>query len=197
MIFVLDNYDSFVYNLVQYFGCLGIDSVVRRNDQTTIEEIQRLNPTAILISPGPCSPSEAGLSMEVIRRFAGEIPILGVCLGHQAIGQVFGAAIRRAKQPMHGKVSLITHDRSGVFANLENPLQVVRYHSLVIDRDTLPDELEITALSDDGEIMGIRHKTFPIHGVQFHPESIFTSQGMKMLDSFIATVKMLRPQLHL
>ena len=185
MIFVLDNYDSFVYNLVQYFGLLGIPSVERRNDETTIEEIESLCPSCILISPGPCSPDEAGLSVEVIQHFAGRIPILGVCLGHQSIGVAFGASIRRMKEPMHGKTSLVHHDQTGLFRQLPNPIEVVRYHSLVIEESTLPECLRVNARTEDGEIMGVLHKDYPVFGVQFHPESIFTQHGLDMLKNFL------------
>ncbi len=190
MLLMIDNYDSFTYNLVQYFGELGQEVVVHRNDQITLDEIAALKPDYLVISPGPCTPNEAGISVEAIRRFAGEIPILGVCLGHQSIGQAFGAKIVRAKEVMHGKTSPVYHEDVGVFRGVANPVTVTRYHSLVIDRDTLPDELEITAWTQtpDGEfdeIMGVRHKTLPVEGVQFHPESILTEAGHKMLSNFL------------
>lgn len=190
MLLMIDNYDSFTYNLVQYFGELGQDVVVHRNDQITLDEIAALKPDYLVISPGPCTPNEAGISVEAIRRFAGEIPILGVCLGHQSIGQAFGAKIVRAKEVMHGKTSPVYHRDVGVFRDVANPVTVTRYHSLVIDRDTLPDELEITAWTQTpegefDEIMGVRHKTLPVEGVQFHPESILTEAGHKMLSNFL------------
>jgi anthranilate synthase component 2 len=182
---MLDNYDSFTYNLVQYFGELGEDVRVLRNDQTSIDEIERLNPDRICVSPGPCSPAEAGISIELITHFAGKKPILGVCLGHQAIGAAFGGNIVRAQQIMHGKVSAITHTGTDVFKGLPSPFNVTRYHSLAIERSTLPDCLEVTAQTDDGEIMGIRHKTLPIYGVQFHPESVLSEHGHAMLKNFL------------
>ncbi len=190
MLLMIDNYDSFTYNLVQYFGELGQEVVVHRNDQITLDEIAALKPDYLVISPGPCTPNEAGISVEAIRRFAGEIPILGVCLGHQSIGQAFGAKIVRAKEVMHGKTSPVYHKNVGVFRDVANPVTVTRYHSLVIDRESLPDELEITAWTQtaDGqfdEIMGVRHKTLPVEGVQFHPESILTEAGHKMLSNFL------------
>ncbi len=190
MLLMIDNYDSFTYNLVQYFGELGQDVVVHRNDQITLEEIERLKPDYLVISPGPCTPNEAGISVEAIRHFAGKVPILGVCLGHQSIGQAFGGRIVRAREVMHGKTSPVWHEGSGVFAGVENPVTVTRYHSLVIDRDTLPDVLEVTAWTrtKDGqfdEIMGVRHKTLPVEGVQFHPESILTEAGHRMLSNFL------------
>jgi anthranilate synthase component 2 len=190
MLLMIDNYDSFTYNLVQYFGELGADVQVFRNDQITIEEIEALNPDHIVISPGPCTPNEAGISMEVIKHFAGKKPILGVCLGHQSIGQAFGGDIVHAREIMHGKTSPVHHKNKGVFKGLENPLQSTRYHSLVIDKNTLPDCFEITAWTEtaDGEldeIMGVVHKTLPIEGVQFHPESIMTHQGHELLKNFL------------
>ncbi|MCX5591281.1 anthranilate synthase component II [Alcaligenes endophyticus] len=184
-VFMLDNYDSFTYNLVQYFGELGTEVIVRRNDQVSIAEIEALNPTHICISPGPKSPSEAGLSLDVIQHFAGKKPILGVCLGHQAIGQAFGGRIIRAQQIMHGKVSPITHSGTDLFSALPSPFQVTRYHSLAIERASLPECLTITAETADGEIMGIRHKTLPIYGVQFHPESILSEHGHALLKNFL------------
>jgi anthranilate synthase component II len=185
MILVIDNYDSFTYNLVQYLGEMGADIQVVRNDEVTVADILRKKPDHILISPGPCSPKEAGISVEVIRELAGKIPILGVCLGHQSIGYAFGGEIVRARKLMHGKTSLITHDGKGVFKGLPNPFRATRYHSLVIKKETLPAVLEVTAQSEDGEIMGVRHKTLPVEGVQFHPESILTEAGKPLLKNFI------------
>jgi anthranilate synthase/aminodeoxychorismate synthase-like glutamine amidotransferase len=187
-VLVLDNYDSFVYNLVQYLGELGADPVVHRSDALTIDELVALEPDAILISPGPGRPDDAGLSNEVIRRFAGVRPVFGVCLGHQCIGQVFGGDVVRAPQVMHGKTSLIRHHDTGVFAGLPNPLEATRYHSLVVDRESVPDVLEITAETDDGIVMGLRHREFDIEGVQFHPESILTASGHDLLRNFLARV---------
>lgn len=185
MLLMLDNYDSFTYNLVQYFGELGEDVRVYRNDQITLEQIDALAPDHICISPGPRSPAEAGLSIDVIKRYAGKIPILGVCLGHQAIGAAFGGNIVRAKEIMHGKTSDITHKGTDIFKGLPSPYTVIRYHSLAIDRATLPDCLEVTAETADGEIMGVRHKTLPIYGVQFHPESVLSEHGHALLRNFI------------
>ncbi len=190
MLLMIDNYDSFTYNIVQYLGELGEDVRVYRNDEITIAQIEALNPQHIVISPGPCSPNEAGVSMAVIQHFAGKTPVLGVCLGHQSIGQVFGGNVIRARQVMHGKTSPIYHKNSGVFSSLNNPLIATRYHSLVIDKNTLPDCLEITAWTqlDDGsmdEIMGVRHKALAVEGVQFHPESILTEQGHALLKNFL------------
>lgn len=182
---MLDNYDSFTYNLVQYFGELGQDVIVLRNDQTTVEDIAQLQPDRICISPGPRSPAQAGISVELIRAFAGKTPILGVCLGHQAIAAAFGGNIIRAGKQMHGKTSPISHAGTDVFAGLPSPYSVTRYHSLVIERDSIPDCLEITAESDDGEIMGVRHKTLPVYGVQFHPESILSEHGHALLRNFL------------
>ncbi len=182
---MIDNYDSFTYNLVQYFGELGQDVQVYRNDEITLEAIEKLAPQYLVVSPGPCSPTEAGISVPAIQYFAGKLPILGVCLGHQSIGQAFGGKIIHAKQLMHGKTSPVTHLDKGVFRNLPSPFTATRYHSLVIERETCPDCLEITAWTDDGEIMGVRHKTLPIEGVQFHPESILTEHGHQMLDNFL------------
>ncbi|MDI3235869.1 aminodeoxychorismate/anthranilate synthase component II [Exiguobacterium antarcticum] len=184
MIVLIDNYDSFTYNLVQYLGELGQDIRVFRNDAITIEEIEQLAPDHLVISPGPCTPNEAGISLEAIRYFAGRIPILGVCLGHQAIGQVFGGKVVRAKTLMHGKVSLLSHDDSLMFAGIEQQTPVTRYHSLVVERESFPDVLTITAEAD-GEIMGLRHKDWPIVGVQFHPEAILTRDGKQMLKNFL------------
>jgi len=185
MLLMIDNYDSFTYNLVQYFGELGEDVRVFRNDAITLKEIAAMKPDYLVISPGPCSPKEAGISVDTIKEFAGEIPILGVCLGHQSIGYAFGGEIIHAQKPMHGKLSAVHHTSSGVFSTLPNPFTATRYHSLVVRRDTLPDCLEITAWTDDGEIMGVRHKTLAVQGVQFHPESIMTEHGHAMLNNFL------------
>lgn len=190
MLLMIDNYDSFTYNLVQYFAELGAEVEVKRNDQLSIADIEKFNPAQIVISPGPCTPNEAGVSLEVIKHFAGIKPILGVCLGHQAIGQAFGGDVVHAREIMHGKTSPVFHRDIGVFKGLNNPLQATRYHSLVIKKDTLPDCFEITAWTQntDGsldEIMGVRHKTLPIEGVQFHPESILTEQGHQLLKNFL------------
>jgi anthranilate synthase component 2 len=190
MILMVDNYDSFTYNVVQYLAELKADVHVFRNDQITIAEIEQLAPEKIVISPGPCTPNEAGISVEAIKYFAGKIPILGICLGHQSIGQAFGGEIIRAKQVMHGKTSMIHHNSSGVFANLTNPYEATRYHSLVIDQKALPDCFEVTAWTqnDDGsidEIMGVRHKQLAVEGVQFHPESILTQHGHDLLENFL------------
>ncbi|MDR2188180.1 MAG: aminodeoxychorismate/anthranilate synthase component II [Azonexus sp.] len=182
---MIDNYDSFTYNLAQYFGELGASVDVRRNDQIGIADIAALAPQRIVISPGPCTPNEAGVSVETIRQFAGKIPILGVCLGHQSIGQAFGGRIVRARQLMHGKVSPVEHKDVGVFRGLPRPLTCTRYHSLAIERETLPDCLEITAWTADGEIMGVRHQTLAVEGVQFHPESILTERGHELLRNFL------------
>ena len=189
MLLMLDNYDSFTYNLVQYFAELGADVLVHRNDELTVEQIAKLNPQQIVISPGPCTPNEAGVSVAAIKYFAGKIPLLGVCLGHQSIGQAFGGKIIHAKTLMHGKTSAIHHHNNSVFTGLPNPFTATRYHSLVIDRDSLPDCLEITAWTDDNEIMGVRHKTLAVHGVQFHPESILTEHGHAMLKNFLLGAK--------
>ena len=189
MILMIDNYDSFTFNLVQYLNGLNEEVVVRRNDSLTIEDIRELNPEMIVISPGPCTPTEAGISVDVINEFKGEIPILGICLGHQAIGQVFGGKIVRGKEPVHGKVFPINHTNKGVFEGLNNPLKVTRYHSLVVDKDSLPECLEITAETEDGVIMGFRHKEYLVEGVQFHPEAILTEQGMELLDNFLKQAK--------
>jgi anthranilate synthase component II len=185
MLLMLDNYDSFTYNLVQYFGELGEDVHVYRNDEITVAEIAALKPTRIVVSPGPCSPAEAGISVALIKEFAGKIPLLGVCLGHQSIGAAFDGDIVHAKQLMHGKTSEVHHNDTGVFKGLPNPLTVTRYHSLAIKRETLPDCLEVTAWTDDGEIMGVRHKTLDVEGVQFHPESILTDRGHDLLKNFL------------
>ena len=185
MLLMIDNYDSFTYNLVQYLGELGEDVRVYRNDQIALDAIATLAPEYIVISPGPCTPSEAGISVPLIQRFAGEVPILGVCLGHQSIGQAFGGRIVHAKSVMHGKTSAIHHANQGVFAGLANPLTATRYHSLVIERASLPECLEVTAWSDDGEIMGVRHRDLAVQGVQFHPESILTEAGHDLLRNFL------------
>ena len=185
MLLMIDNYDSFTYNLVQYFGELGEDVQVHRNDEITLDEIAALAPQRIVISPGPCTPNEAGVSVPLINEFAGKIPILGVCLGHQSIGQAFGGRIVRAGRVMHGKNSAISHSNDGVFNGLPTPLSATRYHSLVIERDSLPDCLEVTAESEDGEIMGVKHKTLPVEGVQFHPEALLTEHGHRMLKNFL------------
>ena len=185
MILMIDNYDSFTYNLVQYFGELGEEVRVYRNDAITCREIAAMQPDRIVISPGPCSPAEAGVSVAVIREFAGRIPLLGVCLGHQSIGAAFGAEIVRARVPMHGKLSPIHHADKGVFRGLPNPLTATRYHSLAIRRETLPACLEITAWTEDGEIMGVRHREYAVEGVQFHPESILTERGHDLLKNFL------------
>ena len=185
MILMIDNYDSFTYNLVQYFGELGADMRVVLNDEVSVAAIAALNPEKIVISPGPCSPSEAGVSLEVIRTFAGKLPILGVCLGHQAIGQAFGGKVVHAKELMHGKTSPVSHVDRGVFSGLPTPFTATRYHSLAVERDSLPDELEVTAWTEDGEIMGLKHRTFAVEGVQFHPESILTEHGHRMLKNFL------------
>ena len=186
MLLVIDNYDSFTYNLVQYFGELGADPFVKRNDEITPDEIAALKPERIVISPGPCTPNEAGISCEVIRRFGPTTPLLGVCLGHQSIGQVYGGDVVRAGRLMHGKTSPILHNGSGVFAGLPSPFEATRYHSLLVKRETFPSALEITAETAEGEIMGLRHREFPIHGVQFHPESILTLEGKHLLQNFLA-----------
>lgn len=185
MLLMIDNYDSFTYNLVQYLAELGQDVHVHRNDEITLDDIRSMQPEKIVISPGPCTPNEAGISVPLIHEFAGKIPLLGVCLGHQSIGQAFGGKIIKAKTLMHGKTSLIHHKNIGVFKDLPNPYTATRYHSLVIERETIPDCLEITAWTDDGEIMGVRHKTLAVEGVQFHPESILTEYGHELLDNFL------------
>ncbi len=185
MLLMIDNYDSFTYNLVQYFGELGEEVTVFRNDEIDLAGVAAQKPDHIVISPGPCTPTEAGVSVPVIKEFAGKVPLLGVCLGHQSIGQAFGGKIIHAKQVMHGKTSLIHHADKGVFRGLPNPFQATRYHSLVIERESIPDCLEITAWTEDGEIMGVRHKTLAVEGVQFHPESILTEHGHKMLENFL------------
>ena len=185
MLLVLDNYDSFTYNLVQYFGELGAELIVRRNDEITVQEIAALKPEKICISPGPCTPREAGISNDVIRTFGQATPILGVCLGHQCIGDVFGGEVVRADRLMHGKTSPILHDGKGVFAGLPSPFEATRYHSLIVRRDSVPEVLEITAETAEKEIMGLRHREYPVHGVQFHPESILTPEGKQLLKNFL------------
>jgi anthranilate synthase component 2 len=186
MLLMIDNYDSFTWNLVQYLGELGADVHVHRNDAITLEQVEAWAPEKIVVSPGPCTPNEAGISVPLIRRFSGRVPILGVCLGHQSIGQAFGAKIVRAQHVMHGKLSPITHGGEGVFAGLPSPFQATRYHSLAIEPASLPEELEVTARSDDGEIMGVRHREHAIEGVQFHPEAILTEHGKRLLANFLA-----------
>ena len=185
MLLMIDNYDSFTYNLVQYFGELGEDVKVVRNDELTVDEIAALKAERIVLSPGPCTPNEAGVSLEVIQRLAGKVPILGVCLGHQAIGQAFGGKVVHAKTLMHGKVSRIHHEGRGVFAGLPSPYEATRYHSLAIERASCPADLEVTAWTEDGEIMGVRHRSLPVEGVQFHPESILTQHGHALLRNFL------------
>jgi anthranilate synthase component II len=188
MLLVIDNYDSFTYNLVQYLGELGADMVVRRNDAIDVEEVADLSPHAIVLSPGPCAPSQAGVSVPVIQRWGSTIPILGVCLGHQAIGEAYGGRVVRARRVMHGKCSTVEHDGHGIFAGLASPLPVMRYHSLVVERESLPEDLEIVAVASDDptEIHAVRHRTHPVWGVQFHPESILTTGGKTMLQNFLA-----------
>lgn len=184
MILMIDNYDSFTYNLVQYIECLNEEVQVRRNDMVTVTEIKDLKPDMIVLSPGPCTPNESGVCLEVVKAFAGQIPILGICLGHQIIGQAFGGKIVKALEPVHGKVHAITHDNLGVFKDLNHPLNVTRYHSLVVEEESLPDCFEVTARSKEGEIMGMRHRDFLIESVQFHPEAILTEMGMELLGNF-------------
>lgn len=187
MIVMIDNYDSFTYNLVQFVGELGEELQVHRNDKITVAEIERAAPDYLMISPGPCTPNEAGISMEAIRYFAGKIPILGVCLGHQSIGQVFGGKVIRAKRLMHGKTSEVYHDGKTIFRDLPTPFTAARYHSLLVEEETVPDILEVTARTAEGEIMAVRHREYPIEGVQFHPESIITQHGKKLLQNFLTT----------
>ena len=187
-VLVIDNYDSFVYNLVQYLGELGADPQVHRHDAVTVDEVEALEPDAVLISPGPGRPEDAGVSTAVIRWAAGRVPVLGVCLGHQAIGAAWGGKVVRAPEVMHGKTSRIHHEGTGVFAGLPNPLEATRYHSLIVDRESVPDELEITATSEDGLVMGLRHRNLDVEGVQFHPESILTASGHDLLANFLARV---------
>jgi len=188
MVFVLDNYDSFTFNLVQYLGELGARVTVRRNDRVTLDEIGAMQPSHIVISPGPGRPEDAGLTPEVVRHFGPRVPLLGVCLGHQAIGHVFGGRVVRARIPMHGKTSIVEHDGRGVFAGLTEPFGAARYHSLIVERDSVPDVLEITAETDDGLVMGLRHRDHPVEGVQFHPESILTVGGHDLIGNFLAQV---------
>jgi anthranilate synthase component 2 len=185
MVFVLDNYDSFTYNLVQYMGELGAEMTICRNDELTVEEVEALEPERLLLSPGPCTPQEAGILIPLIQRFAGKVPILGVCLGHQAIGAAFGGDVVRAPQLMHGKTSSVEHDGKSIFAGIESPMTCTRYHSLIVSEETLPKELEISARSGDGIIMGLRHRRYPIEGVQFHPESVLTQDGKKLIQNFL------------
>lgn len=185
MILMIDNYDSFTYNLVQYLGELGADLAIYRNDKITVSEIAKLAPEKIVVSPGPCTPLEAGVSIRAIKEFAGKIPILGVCLGHQSIGVAFGANVIRGEYPVHGKTSMIKHDGRTIFRGIDNPFQATRYHSLIVERETLPATLEISAETDEGTIMGLRHKKLAVEGVQFHPESILTGEGKKILKNFL------------
>jgi len=185
MLLVIDNYDSFTYNLVQYFGELGAEMEIHRNDQISIDEIKEKAPEKICISPGPCTPKEAGISCHVIREFGEKTPLLGVCLGHQSIGDVFGGDVVRAERLMHGKTSPVHHNKKGLFKGIKEPFEATRYHSLIVKKETFPDCLEITAWTDEDEIMGLRHKKFPIYGVQFHPESILTMEGKKLLQNFL------------
>ncbi|HGO7716309.1 TPA: aminodeoxychorismate/anthranilate synthase component II [Neisseria meningitidis] len=194
MLLFIDNYDSFTYNIVQYFAELGQEVAVRRNDDITLEEIEALNPQYLVIGPGPCSPKEAGISVAAMRYFAGRLPIMGVCLGHQTIGEAFGGRIVRAKTLMHGKVSPVSHSGKGMFKGLPNPVTCTRYHSLVIERGTLPECLEITAWTEDGEIMGVRHKEYAVEGVQFHPEALLTEHGHDMLNNFLIEFQNFKPQ---
>ena len=185
MILMIDNYDSFTYNIVQYLGELGAEVETHRNDEISLDEIESLAPAKIVISPGPCTPKEAGISVELVKRFAGEIPILGVCLGHQSIAAAFGAKIVRAERIMHGKTSMVSHDGSPLFEGMDNPFQATRYHSLLIEKGSLPKELQISATTEEGEIMAIRHESYSLNGIQFHPESILTPQGKILLDNFL------------
>lgn len=187
MILMIDNYDSFTYNLVQYFGEFGKELVVKRNDEITLDDITSLQPEMIVVSPGPCTPNEAGISVSVIEHFKGKIPIFGVCLGHQSMGQAFGGKVIRAERLMHGKTSLVYHDDKGVNAGMPNPFKATRYHSLIVEKESLPECLEVTSWTAEGEIMGLRHREFAIEGVQYHPESIMTEQGKKLLRNFIDT----------
>ena len=192
MLLMIDNYDSFTWNLVQYLGELGADVHVHRNDALTLEQVEAWHPEKIVVSPGPCTPNEAGISVPLIQRFAGRVPILGVCLGHQSIGQAFGGKIVRAQHVMHGKLSPIAHDGEGVFEGLPTPFMATRYHSLAIEPSSLPGELEVTARSDDGEIMGVRHREWPVEGVQFHPEAILTEHGHALLRNFLEGARAVR-----
>jgi len=188
MLLMIDNYDSFTYNLVQYLSELGAELLVKRNDELSVADIRRLRPQAIVISPGPCTPNEAGISLELLEKLSPELPILGVCLGHQALGQAFGGKVIRAKNVMHGKTSLIHHDGKTLFEGLDNPFVATRYHSLLVERESLPDSLEISAWTEAGEIMGLRHREYPVEGVQFHPESILTEAGKALLRNFLKRV---------
>ncbi|MAT62800.1 MAG: anthranilate/aminodeoxychorismate synthase component II [Dehalococcoidia bacterium] len=188
-VLVIDNYDSFVYNLVQYLGELGAEPLVKRHDAITINEVEEMSPHALLISPGPGNPKQAGISVDLIKWAAGKIPVLGICLGHQCIGEAWGGKIVHAPQVMHGKTSLISHNESGLFKGIESPFNATRYHSLMVDPESFPEELEITAKTDDGLIMGVKHKEFEIHGLQFHPESILTSYGHKLIENFLLSIK--------
>lgn len=188
MILLIDNYDSFVYNLARYVSELGMETVVKRNDAISLDDISLLKPSHIIISPGPCAPDQAGISMEVIKQFGPTVPILGVCLGHQAIGQVYGGKVVRAKNPMHGKASLIRHDEKHLFEGLENPLKVARYHSLIVSEENFPDQLIVTAHCEKGEVMAIQHREHPVYGVQFHPESVLTQGGHQLLANFVSVV---------
>ena len=192
MILMVDNYDSFTYNLVQYLSELGEELLVKRNDQVTLKGVRRLSPSSIVISPGPGSPKDAGMSNELIRTFAGKIPILGVCLGHQCIGEVFGGEVVRAKRPMHGKTSKIYHTKTAIFRNLPNPFEATRYHSLIVKREDLPGDLHVTAWTADREIMGLQHRRLPVYGVQFHPESILTPVGKDLLKNFLILSRQFR-----
>jgi anthranilate synthase/aminodeoxychorismate synthase-like glutamine amidotransferase len=185
MVFVLDNYDSFTYNLVQYMGEMGAEMTIRRNDELTVDEVEALAPERILLSPGPCTPQEAGISIELIQRFAGKVPILGVCLGHQAIGAAFGGDVVRAPKLMHGKTSEVEHDGKTVFTGIASPMTCTRYHSLIVSEKNLPAELEVSARTADGTIMGLRHRNYPVEGVQFHPESVLTDDGKKLIRNFL------------
>ena len=188
-VLVIDNYDSFVYNLVQYLGELNAEPIVKRHDAITIDEVEDISPHALLISPGPGNPKQAGISVDLIKWAAGKIPVLGICLGHQCIGEAWGGKIVHAPQVMHGKTSLISHNESGLFKDIESPFNATRYHSLMVDPESFPDELEITAKTDDGLIMGLKHKEFEIYGLQFHPESILTAYGHKLIENFLLSVK--------
>ena len=188
-VLVIDNYDSFVYNLVQYLGELNAEPIVKRHDAITIDEVEDISPHALLISPGPGNPKQAGISVDLIKWAAGKIPVLGICLGHQCIGEAWGGKIVHAPQVMHGKTSLISHNESGIFKDIKSPFNATRYHSLMVDPESFPDELEITAKTDDGLIMGLKHKEFEIYGLQFHPESILTSYGHKLIENFLLSVK--------
>ena len=185
MVFVLDNYDSFTYNLVQYMGELGAEMVIRRNDELSVDEVEALGPARILLSPGPCTPQEAGISIDLVRRFAGRVPILGVCLGHQAIGAAFGGDVVRAEKLMHGKTSEVEHDGKTVFAGIASPMTCTRYHSLIVSEKNLPQDLEVSARTADGTIMGLRHRKYPVEGVQFHPESVLTGDGKRLIQNFL------------